>query len=277
MKYIDLHVHTAVSDGTFTPSQTLDYAKKIGLSAIAITDHDRIEGLTEAKDYSSKIGIEFIPGIELTTFWNGVEVHILGYYIDHQNPVFDHIIKYIDLYRESMIKEMITDLLGIGIDITFDDIKAEAGGTYLSRTCIALAMVNKGYILHTDEAFSDKYIGDNGRFYRPSTKLTPKEAIDIIKKAGGLPVLAHPAYFKSVKVLLESDIRELMDMGIEGIEVWHTRHTEQEKEYYLELARKLNLAVTGGSDCHGTYYDTVWMGNQKVPYSVLENLEKLRK
>lgn len=276
MKFIDLHVHTTHSDGTFTIPQALDYARNIGLSAIAITDHDRVSGISEAMDYALKTGLEVVPGIEFTTIWGNFEVHILGYYLDHRDPQLHKSINNIDSFTINTIKEMVRLMQNDGYPITFDDVLQGCPTTYVGRAALGKALIKKKIATSTREVFSKTFIDKGGRYYLPFSCMGPEEAIRLIKQAGGIPVAAHPAYFKPEGILKEKEICGLKEMGIEGLEVWHTRHSEVERKYYEGLARQLRLLPTGGSDCHGNYYDPVLMGTQKVPYRILEALKQKR-
>jgi len=242
----DLHVHTTCSDGLLTPEKVVKKAFEINLGAIAITDHDTIDGIlpacVEAKKYK---GLEVIPGIELSTYHQDQEVHILGYYINYDD--FDLKCHLLDLQqsRKNRLEKILTKLNNLNVKIDLNDVYKHSQGASVGRPHIAQALVEKGYVSSIKEAF-EKYLGKGKPAYVPREKITPFEAIKLIKKAKGVPVLAHPG-------LLEDDsiIPELINSGIMGIEVIHKDHTQEDTRYYTKLARERNLLLTGGSDSHG--------------------------
>jgi len=275
-KKADLHVHTIFSDGSFTPREVIARAKETGLSAIAITDHDNTNALPIAKKIGDKEGIEVVSGIEMTADYNGIEVHVLGYFIDYENETFQKKLSESKKYRIKKLHIMIECLRKFNINI---DPKEVIGSTHeqgsISRLHLANAMHKNGYIANAREAFR-KYIGNNKPCYVNEQFFNTKQAIDLIKSVGGVPVLAHPYIIKSDDI-----ISDIINQGICGIEVYHSDHYPSQTEHYLEIAKKFHLVITGGSDCHGHNKEKVLMGNIKVDYKAVEELskeaEKIRK
>ncbi|GAB6100766.1 PHP domain-containing protein [Halanaerocella petrolearia] len=270
-KYIDLHLHTTASDGSFTPTELVNKAKEHSLSAIAITDHDTVDGLEEGKKAAQEVGIEFVPGIELNTDYKDAEIHILGYYIDLKRQKLRDKLTSLKQARFNRIRKMVSKLNELGIEIEFTEVQELAEGAALGRVHLAKIMLNKGYVDEWEEAF-DQYIGRSGPAYVKREKLTPFEAIELVKAAGGVPIIAHPGLVSDQGLL-----PELIDAGAQGLEAYHTDHNQEETEHYIELAQEHDLLVTGGSDCHGpTRKAGMLLGQIKAPYSLLEELKAAR-
>lgn len=243
----DLHIHTIASDGILSTEEVIDTSINMGLSGIAITDHDTVASLKIAEDYlkDMKNNFKFIPGIELNTDYKNSEVHILGYFIDYNNqPLLD---KLIDLRnsRYKRAEKMIEKLRSMGFLIDFQMVKKLSGNDLIGRPHIAQALVDKGYVFSVKEAF-DKYISKGRPAYIPRYKFSPNEAINLIKKAGGIAVLAHPGLIKNNLI-----VKEIIEMGIEGIEVYYPEHHPIQIDNYLKICEEKNLLITGGSDFHG--------------------------
>ena len=268
-KYVDLHLHTTASDGNYAPKEVVKQAAKLGFSSIAITDHDTVEGIDkaigEAKDYD----LEIVPGIELNTDYKDVEIHILGYYINYQQPKLNSVLKDLKKARRRRVKKIIARLEELGIEISFKEIIEVAGNSALGRSHIAHLLLEKGYINSWSEAF-DKYIGSGKPAYVKREKLGPKEAIKLIQTAGGIPIVAHPGLIGNDDLL-----PQLIDWGAKGIEVYHTEHNLEEIKKYRNWAESRDLLITGGSDCHGPKRkDGVLLGQIKVPCHFLKQLEQ---
>jgi len=274
--YVDLHVHTNYSDGSFTPEETVRYAQKIGLCGIAITDHDITDAIAPAIKEGAKRGIEIVPGIELSVDLedNSIgEMHILGYYLDWENTVFQNKLKQFRETRKERAIKILEKLSENGI--TLDQNKLLSGKTNIAigRLHIAKMMHEQGFVRNIKEAFT-KYLANNMPAYVPKFKLSPEEAIGMIKSVKGIAVLAHPYYGNlSDKTFLSN----LIKMGLSGIEAWHTKHSLATQEKFTEIAHELNLLITGGSDCHGTAIkDKPLMGTQNIPYEALLFLKKTK-
>lgn len=241
----DLHTHTTASDGTVTPQDLIKLAADIGLTAVGITDHDTVSGLPDALKASSGTGIEVVPGVELSTVWNDKEIHILGYYIDWHN---DQLVSFLENMRQERRRrnyQMIGRLQELGYDLSVAEVEERVAGESMGRPHIAAALAQKGLVPSAEEAFN-KLLSRGRAAYIPRAKVPPARAIKIILAAGGVPVLAHPGLSGA-----DSIIRELIDEGLQGIEAYYPWHDPISTNYYLELAARHNLVVTGGSDFHG--------------------------
>ena len=269
MKYVDLHVHTSYSDSTFSPQEVVLCAKDKGLCAIAICDHDSVDGIEPCVAIAATVGIEIIPGIEMSAEEVDAEIHILGYFIDWKQDWFLKKLKEIREARVERVYRIVDKLSSVGIVVDAGEILKLAGTNgSVGRMHIAQAMLNSGGIRNMREAF-DKYIGFLKPCYVPYTKFTPREAIEFILKAGGVPVLAHPDLMGH-----DEYIDEFVDYGLKGIEVYHADHKAHVSKRYEEMAKRYNLIMTGGSDCHGMGKGRVLMGTVKVPYELVEKLKK---
>ncbi|MCG1011792.1 PHP domain-containing protein [Tepidanaerobacter sp. GT38] len=263
---VDLHIHTTYSDGLLTPEQVVKKAIDRNLQAIAITDHDTVDGILpaiiEARKYE---GFEVIPGIELSTYYDGQEVHILGYYIDYKDLNLKKELLDLQQNRQQRLEKIIYKLNNIGVLINIKDVQEKARGSSVGRPHVALALIEKGYVTSIKEAF-DKYLSKGRPAYVPRKKLTPSDAIKLIKNSDGIPVLAHPG-------LLENDsiIHELIESGIMGIEVIHKDHTQIHTDCYTKLALENNLLLTGGSDSHGE--EPLLLGTLNVPIEYVTKLK----
>ncbi len=276
---IDLHTHTASSDGTLTPSELVILAKKEGLIAVAITDHDTIEGVEEGINKGIEIGIEVISGVELSVEYER-EIHILGLLIDYKCESFINTLKDVMNHRNHRNPLIIKKLNHIGIDITYDEVKSFAQGRVIGRAHIARAMVSKGYVPDIHSAF-ENYLGFGKPAYLKKDKLTPKQAIEIIRSANGVPILAHPGHLKKSPQDLERLIVELKQLGLEGIEVFHSDHNEETQKMLLTIAKKNDLLISGGSDFHGDNKTDIKLGvglnNIRIDYKYLEDIKNSKK
>lgn len=244
----DLHVHTTASDGVLTPVEVIRRAVQCGLTGLAITDHDTLDGISPAQAFiqAEQIQLDFIPGIELNTDYGDDEVHILGYFITDPDSQMAERLAYIKRERWNRAKKIVAKLNQLGVNITMEQVKHCAGGKLIGRPHIARALCHLGWAASEEEAF-DKYI-DHGRpAYVRRYKFTPEEAIGLISKAGGISVLAHPGLIGE-----QAKIEQIIAMGIEGLEVYYPEHQPAQVEQLTALARNHDLLITGGSDFHGT-------------------------
>jgi len=270
---VDLHVHTTASDGTQTPREVVEEALRKGLKAIAITDHDSIDGLEEAMEAGRRLGVEVIPGVEINAQYEGKEAHVLGYFVELGDTPLSRTLERLRLGRLERIRKIVSKLNGLGVGITFEDVLsfAEKGGA-LGRPHVARAIAARGYAKDPSEAFS-KYLDKDKPAYVPRPKLTPHEAVRVIVEAGAVPVLAHPA----IAGHWEELICELMALGLRGIEAYHPDHSPEEAERYRGLAERLGLIITGGSDAHGPgAVRAIEVGAVTMPYSVVSRLKGAR-
>jgi predicted metal-dependent phosphoesterase TrpH len=281
LKNIDLHVHTNKSDGTFSPEEVVDYAYNIGLSAIAITDHDTVFGITPAMERGDKYGIEIIPGIEMSAEWTEeheeFEVHMLGYFIDWKNPEFQKRLHELTDVRMRRAEIILGKLRSRNIKLELEDLKefiqpVEGKGTpWVGRLHIAQAMVKKGYVTSINRAF-DQYIGNKKCCFVPKHQLTPEGAVQMIKEMHGLSVIAHPGLLNSD--FAASLIRRLSKVGLDGIETYYPEHRENTIKNMENLAKENNLVMTGGTDCHGFAKGSIHMGSIPIPYELLEKMKQ---
>lgn len=277
MKLIDLHVHSTASDGTLSPAEVALYAKEKGLSAIALTDHDTIDGVDECQAKGEEIGITIIPGIEFSADLNGKEVHMLGYYINTHHKPFNEKLKGLIDARENRNQEMLDKLTELGYPLTLDEVCKDLDeNTVLTRAHIAKALLEKGYIESRDEAFS-RYIGDGKPAFVPKKRFTTKECIDLIHEAGGLAVLAHPLLYGYDKKDVTDILRGLKLEGLDGVECLYSTHTKDDTSHLLQVCKNLDLLPTGGSDFHGQNKPSLDLGNGygelAIPYDLLEAIQ----
>lgn len=272
MTYADLHVHTNFSDGTFTPEEVVHSAIDKGLSCIAICDHDCVDAITPSMECAKKSpapNIEIIPGVELTVIKDKKEIHMLGYFISWKEKWLNEVLRRIQAERVSRIHKMIEKLRRFNIEVEparVFDIAGRKGS--VGRLHLARAMLEIKAVSSIQKAF-DKYIGDLKPCYVEDIGFNPKEAINFILKANGVPVLAHPYTIKD-----DSLVREFIEYGIRGIEVFHIDHSPAVSKKYEKIAAEHGLLALGGSDCHGLGKGRVLLGRVKMPYSVVEKLKK---
>jgi Cof subfamily protein (haloacid dehalogenase superfamily) len=250
MSYVDLHVHSNRSDGTYSPSELVDYAIKKGLKTIALTDHDTVDGIEEILDYAKDKDIEVIPGIEYSTEYNERDVHIVGLFIDYKAQAF---LDYLKRFKQSRIDrnhKLCNNLQQAGIDITYDALCKAYPDCIITRAHYAAYLLDKGYVKSRNEAF-DRYLGDNTPYFVHREKVTPEEVIEVTLKSGGIPILAHPTLYHLGKEQLDILVKRLKGAGLMGIEVKYSTYTPRDERNIKELADKYNLLYSGGSDFHG--------------------------
>lgn len=265
----DLHCHTTASDGLLTPGEVVKLAYSKGLKAVGITDHDTIDGWEEAEKTAEKVPIKIVKGIEINTDWQGREIHILGYLLEKHSAAFSERIKELQQKRTERIRNILDKLHSLNIDIEFDEVRYFVKGESMGRPHVAQAMVKKGYTADFREAF-DNYLRVGAPAYVPRYKLTPTQAIRIIREAGGVAVLAHPGSQN-----IEKDIEGWVQEGLQGIEVYHPEHSSGESVRYGILAERLGLISTGGSDFHGDSIKTgIDIGDWGVDMEVVDLLER---
>lgn len=268
---VDLHVHTIYSDGTDSPEKIVATAKSMGLRAVAITDHDTVEGIEPAMAAARKYNLEIIPGIEFSTEYMGQEVHILGYLIDAFDRYLLDKLSYFRQVREQRMEKMVSRLQALGFSVDLDRIKAISGDGAMGRPHLAAVMVEAGIVKTKAEAF-DLYIGHGKKAFVQSAKLTPSEAIRLIHDCDGVAVLAHPG-LNSPSIPLG----KIIDYGIDGLEAHHPGHNRELASYYERLAAEKGLIVTGGSDYHGPGAKESRLGLITVPYKIVEKMKRLQK
>lgn len=276
MKYIDLHVHSTCSDGTFTPAGLVSYAVQKGLAAIALTDHDTVEGLEEASAAAVGTGLELVPGVEFSTEYKERDIHILGLDIQPKQTDFAKHLKAFQDSRDARNEEMTLRLQNLEhIPITMEALRSAYGDAVLTRAHFGRWLFEHGYVRSIREAFS-RYIGDDCPCFVPRKRTDPRHAIALIRNAGGIPILAHPLLYHLTDTELEELVRYLKEAGLQGIEAIYSSNTGLDESSMRRLARKMNLKISGGSDFHGKNKPLLDLGsgkgNLKIPYEVLEQL-----
>ena len=267
MKFADLHLHTCFSDGTLTPQELVGRSIKAGLSAIAITDHDTVAGISPAMEEAAATDLEVLPGIELTAEHEGIEIHMLGYLFDYKNAELLERIAELNKIRVERVYKIINKLKESGLSLDPQKVFDISGGGIVGRLHIARAMAAEGLVANIYEAFQ-KYIGDKGPAFVLGFRFSPRQAIELIRGAGGVPVLAHP-------YLMHNDelIPEFVGFGLMGLEAYYPEHSQGMVNFYLDMAKTHGLVVTGGSDFHGAVKPDVKLGCLKLDYKLVEALK----
>lgn len=263
---VDLHLHSTASDGSFSPKQIVQLALLKKMKAIALTDHDTIDGLYEAKQEAEKWGIEFVPGIEFSTYWKNYEVHILGYFLNLEDPNFITTIQELKILREERNKKIIQLLQNYGIMLDMTSLEKQYPKQSIGRVHIAKEMIKNGYVKDMQEAFS-KYLAQGGLAYVPKEGLSPHKAIQILKENAAFSSLAHPKFISKNENEILQLIEELKEVGLDAIEANYAGFKSYEIRKYRSWAKKYNLFITGGSDFHGTNRKNVEIGMQGLDYS----------
>jgi len=280
MGNVDLHLHTTASDGVLTPSQIVNYAKSKGLLAIAITDHDTIEGLEEGLLEGERIGLEVIPGIEISAEHSPGSMHLLGFFLDIHHPTLKERLGYLQRARAERNPRMAEKLNKLGIDITFDEVLKASGGGQVGRPHFAQVLMEKGYVRSFQEAF-ERFLKKGASAYVEKMRFSAEESIHFINEANGVAVLAHPNTLQvNGYSELENLILRLVKTGLRGIEAYYPEHSALQVAQYKTLAERHGLLVTGGTDYHGIEKNGldigVGRGEMRLPYSIVENLKATR-
>lgn len=275
---IDLHVHSNQSDGTYTPAQLVQYAAKKGLTAFALTDHDTTQGLDAAIASARQHFVTVIPGIEFSTVYEEKDIHILGLFIDYKAPVFLSALADFVASRERRNEKMCQKLREYaGMDIHYKKLLQAFPGAVITRAHYARYMLDHGYVGSMAEAF-ERFIGDRAPCFIPREKVTPMQAVKLIRQAHGVPVLTHPPLYHMSDARLEGLVDTLADCGLAGIEALYSTYTAGEEAHMKSLARQYGLLITGGSDFHGSNKPDIDLGTGRgslhVPDSILEDLHK---
>ena len=277
MRQIDLHIHTTASDGTFTPEEAARYAAEMELAAIAITDHDTAAGAVNAAALTAKYGVEVIPGIELSTDYKNLGVHILGYFIDPESPALNTVVEWVIEERRRRNGEIAAAMRRDGVDVSLDSLCERFPGTVIGRPHFAAVLVEQGRCQSVDEAFA-RYLSPGMRYYRPRRYMPVREAFDVIRKAGGKAVFAHPFQYRLPEAELLELTRCLTECGCVGMECLYSGYSRQQSDHLMDLAARFGLCVTGGSDFHGKRKPCIDMGSGTgelcVPYELLERLRE---
>jgi len=280
MGYVDLHLHTTASDGVLSPSGVVRYAKAKGLQAIAITDHDTIEGCEEGLSEGERIGFEVIPGIEISADYSPGSMHILGFFLDIHHPLLNERLEYLQKARAERNPKMVARLNQLGIEVTYEEVLKVSGGGQVGRPHFANVLLEKKVVRSFQEAF-DRFLKKGAPAYVDKFRFTSKEALHFINEAGGVAVLAHPntlgvnGYSELEKLVLH-----LIEDGLKGVEIYYPEHSALEVAKYRALAQRYGLLMTGGTDYHGIEKNGldigVGRGGMKLPYSIVEDLKAAR-
>jgi predicted metal-dependent phosphoesterase TrpH len=281
MNFIDLHTHSTASDGSYSPRELVRLAKEAGLKAVALTDHDTTDGLTEAVAAGEALGVEVVPGVEISAKHGGNTMHILGYFLDFHSGELAERLGVLKQARKDRNPQIIAKLNVLGIPVTMEQVERISGGGQVGRPHIARALLESGFVTTVQQAF-DIYLKSGGKAYVSKFRFPPDEALDMIRQAKGVPVLAHPFTLEmGSPPALKELLRNLQDLGLAGIEVYYADHTPEQEALYLKLARELGLLVTGGSDFHGLNKPEVSLGmirsRSRLTYDLVLALKEWRR
>ena len=278
MDLIDLHVHSNASDGSFTPSQVADLAIDAGLKAIALTDHDTIDGIAEIIDYTKNRQLEVVPGIELSCYYQNREVHILGFYVDYKNPELDRELKVLKKAREGRNIKMVELMQKDGLNVTMEKLLHGNPDSVITRAHFARVLVEEGICKDKDTAFR-KYIGIGCKYYLPKPQVTCETAMNILTKYSKASFLAHPLLYHLGYSQIEELLIYLKSLGLKGLEAYHSSNNAYESDRLRQMAASLDLKISGGSDFHGIIKPNIRLGagrgNMRVHYKLLEDIKKL--
>jgi len=279
VKTIDLHIHSTASDGTDSPRAIVEKALEAGLSAIALTDHDTAAGVKEAMAAGRELGLEVIPGIEVSSDYKENNVHILGYFIDPDAPALRPVLDWAARERNERNEKIVGMLAAAGYDISMEALRAEYPGAVLGRPHFCEFLMKKGHIQSVKEGF-DTLLGTGRPFYLPKRRIPIAQAVEVIRAAGGIPVLAHPLQYGYRGEALRELVDTVAGAGIRHLEAYYSEHSEEEEREMLALAASVGFGVTGGSDYHGSRKTHISLGRGtgrlSVPYRVLEDLRRCR-
>lgn len=284
MKTVDLHTHSNASDGSCSPKDVVRLAVEAGLSAVALTDHDDTGGVEEAVEEGKRQqaegrNIEVIPGIEISAGYKNTDIHILGLFIDPLEETFVRETKEAVKRREQRNIQMVENLSRAGVEITMEDLMEKNLDTVITRAHFARHLLKKGYVKTMGAAFT-KYLNPDGPYYVPRVYISKSRAIELIRLAGGVPVLAHPLHYKLPQKELEQLVRELTEQGLAGIEAKYSNHFAADEAVVRALAAKNGLLLSGGSDFHGANKPDIHIGtgrgNLQVPYEYVEKMKEWR-
>ncbi len=279
MRRIDLHIHTTASDGTDAPARVVERARELGLAAIAVTDHDSASGVAEAAKAGAELGVEVVPGVELSTDWKGHRAHLLGYYIDPDSPALAPALNWAVTERIERNEKIVALLRRDGFDISIPDLEREFPDAVLGRPHIAEHLLLKGYVSSVRDAF-DRYLGDGMPYFLPKGRIAIERAVALIRASGGAAVLAHPLQYGHDRKTLEAFLEDGVRIGVSGLEAVYSEHTPEDEALLRGYAEKFGLCVTGGSDYHGARKPGLEIGSgygtMEADYSLLEGLKAAR-
>ena len=270
MKFADLHLHTRYSDGSYAPEELVREAARQKFAAIAVTDHDTLDAIPESLRAGQEFDLEVIAGVEITCRVETQEIHMLGYLFDAtwKNASLHGVLDHSKRVREQRVVQFVAKFNALGIPLTVQDVQRCSDAGTVGRPHVALALQKRGFVKSVEEAF-ERFLKRGKPAFVERYRMTAAEAIGHIKRAGGVAVLAHPALNR-----VDPQIPNMVEQGLDGIEVWHSRQSPAQTESYLKLAERLGLLATGGSDCHGTVRGEPLLGTVKIPYERVEALRE---
>ncbi len=278
MDLIDLHVHSNASDGSLTPNEVADEAINIGLKAIALTDHDTVNGIKEILEYTKDKDLEVVPGIELSCYYNNREIHILGFYVDYENPQLQSALQELKAAREQRNIKMIELMQRDGLNITMDKLLHGNPDSVITRAHFARVLVEEGICKNKDVAFK-KYIGIGCKYYLPKPQVTCEKAMNILTTYCKGVFLAHPLLYHFGYAQIEELLVYLKSLGLNGIEAFHSSNNSYESDKLRSMALKLNLSICGGTDFHGIIKPNIKLGigrgGMKIPKIYLDKIKEL--
>ncbi|MDE7312724.1 MAG: PHP domain-containing protein [Eubacterium sp.] len=278
-RIIDMHVHSSASDGTFSPRALLAEAKKAGLCAMALTDHDTMDGVEEAAAAAKELGIELVPGVEISTEYHGREIHVLGYYVSPQYPRLKAMLEEFRDFRATRNERMVERLQEEGFSITMEALVQKFPDSVLTRAHVARYLCETGQLPDIRTAFGE-YLGENCRCYIQRPKISPVEAVTLILEAGGIAVLAHPVLCNLPEEELRQMILEMKQAGMCGLEAVYSENTADDELHMRSLAEEFGLLISGGSDFHGKNKPDIKLGTGKgnlyIPYAFLQRFKDFK-
>ena len=280
MPNIDLHLHSAASDGTDAPGALPEQAAALDLAAIAVTDHDTVAGVAEAVAAGARLGLEVIPGIEVSSDYRDNNVHILGYFIDPESPALRPVLEWVSIERDARNRKMCDMLAADGFDISMEELLSLYPAAVLGRPHFAEFLSRKGYVSSVEEGF-DRYLEVGRPYFLPKRRIGMEKAVRTIREAGGVSVLAHPFEYKYPENEITEMIEYAISLGIQALECYYSNHTREQQAWLLSRAERYGLGISGGSDYHGKRKPHIHMGSGVdnglcVPLSVLDRLKALR-
>ena len=275
MGYVDLHTHTTASDGTDSPARVVEQAARLGLAAVAVTDHDTAAGVHEAREAGERLGIRVVPGIEVSSDYRDNNIHILGYFLDTDSPALRPVLDWVSTERDERNRKMCDMLSAAGFDVTMEEMLEEYPAAVLGRPHFAEHLMRKGYVASVQEGF-DRYLEVGRPFFLPKRRISVARAVETIRQSGGVAVLAHPYEYKYPENETVELIEYAVELGIGGLECWYSLHTPEQTAHLLSLAERYDLAPSGGSDYHGVRKPHIAIGtgtgDMRVPDWVPDGL-----
>ncbi len=263
---VEFHCHSTASDGALTPTELIERALALGLTALALTDHDTVDGLEEAFQAAKETSLRVISGVELSCVFEGHEIHLLGYFFEHRDPTLLELLEELKVERRNRAQRMVEKLNAAGIALSYEEVEAESPGLVLGRPHVAKALVKRGVVDSVNEAFQ-RFIGLHGPAYVGRSLLSLPAGIEAIRRSGGCSVLAHPGLLKDWAL-----VERILKLEIDGVEYWHPSHSKQARKRAKKLGGKYNKVLTGGSDFHRPMGESVELGTAPVTEKVVARL-----